>query len=792
MHRIRFGVRNAGEGIGMLWGALVTVLRWVVVGVLALIVVVAIESALVHFVSSSIVLDSKTAPLLTGFITVAVQVSASLLGFYLASVGIVLGTSYDNVSAEVRSLVLGNARTKWRLKTIGSAIGIGLALLLLQPLITISFGYITVLLYVVLVTLSGWAFIQLAFGAFHLFNPTELAKEPLRELHRVIIRLESSELLEDDKALTAIALMANRDLRILAELVNLIGSRKLVDRGALARTIQCLLNLVELFSEKKHLLAPTSGWFLTEPVYPKWVEADHSMMSIALKTSMHLEPKMEPIVDWFERRSAELVVAALRACVDANDQVSALTITRSVILTVQRLAQRLSFDDAIMIAEVVRDACWTDQGDKEAASAVAIEPPLLLANILLGWKHALNSWPKEVKAAVRNSEWHRVKVSAVSARGPKRVWDVAQRLHREVHAELAIEGHRVTPDWYLESTLAAECILSIREFADQLPILLKSFTCPTHSLSSSKVKVAVALQSLQTIRKAELVVEAIPQAVASLEQLIRGHDKQSCPELKNLLCRVSASEEPLLRRIANSVTELNPDQASSEPDLFGEALFRLNHHLEQEIATGESDNLQRRFQQVILASFKMYMYMKATYRPPTYRVHVANLNPVLDILELSGLAIIYEVLRSDDSAEQVRQAWKSWLEESGKAKALEILDILDVAEGSFPPVSDSSIVRFAWNRRLSDKIQKAGYWPSQYCPGVSLPSWNAPRFIKMLELNSSFSNSRIYPRTIFVARLIVQFAGEPEEKLRARPGLRHYYEESDILDKNDLEAANYQ
>ena len=61
------------------------------------------------------------------FPTLAVQVSASLLGFYLASVSIVLGMTYHDVSAEVRTLVIGSPRTRrrgWNLANVAGHLGI--------------------------------------------------------------------------------------------------------------------------------------------------------------------------------------------------------------------------------------------------------------------------------------------------------------------------------------------------------------------------------------------------------------------------------------------------------------------------------------------------------------------------------------------------------------------------------------------------------------------------------------------------------------------------------------------
>ena len=289
-HRYRLAslVAGARDSIEVVRGAVPALLRALASGGLLLAAVLALEMGLACCAAPWLVPAGDATPPLGAFPTLAVQVSASLLGFYLASVSIVLGTSYNDVSADVRALVLGNARTRLYLASMGLAIGAGLTLVLLQSF-QIPFGYLTVIAYTLLFVFSGWAFIQLAFGAFNLFNPIVLGNEPLRVLYRAISQLDTKGLLEDEEALQATAHEANRSLLILAELIDLMGSRSSFDQNGLVIRTTNLLLQVQFYARNKHLLAPTSAWFISEPVYPKWVETDHSMVSAALRTSTPLQ-----------------------------------------------------------------------------------------------------------------------------------------------------------------------------------------------------------------------------------------------------------------------------------------------------------------------------------------------------------------------------------------------------------------------------------------------------------------------------------------------------------------------
>ena len=611
-------------------------------------------------------------------------------------------------------------------------------------------------------------------------------------LYRAIKQLDSKGLLGDEAVLRATAHGANRALRILAELIDVTRERAPTDQGALVRMVKGLLVQVRFYAERKHLLAPTSGWFMPEPVFPRWVETDYSEVSIALQTSTPLQHREEPAADWLERRSAELASAALKACVDANNREAALQITHEVALTARTLASCGRLDDSIAFSEIVRDGCWAVESENAAAAAVAAEPPLVLSYLLLGWRDAISSWPEEVRAAVGATDWDRSDTAMLRIRGSARVWTAAQRLLREVRAEHEIAGRRATPDWYLRFALAGECILSLREFAERLPKLLDDFADPPLAQSSSLVKAMAGAQALQALAKAQLVVETIPQALKGLECLRLGHDPQPTEEIEGLGERIQACRPPVLKRIAEAVTDLRPERSQSTPDLFGQALFTLVNHTEQAIASGDVGLVRSLFPKILSATLIFEEHILSTYKPPTYQYNSAIVDPMIDLLQLSGEALIYAVLRGDRSDDLVCEAWvryvKSFPQPEDAAKR--VLDMLDLADGTFP--FGSSPRRTTWEMRLAKDIVKAGYAQPEYIPFDNQPAWTAPLLVKMLSVSTSMPSLSIKPRAVFAAEVIAPLSGESEETLRKRPGIQRYYEGRDFHGASDVpdEAAN--
>ena len=774
---------NALSETQTLLRALFSTFKASILGVLLLALLLCVEMALVQYAGLGFI-RAKPATSIGEFLSVSVYVLAALLGFLLATVGIVLGNAYQDVSAAVREVILSDTRTRAYLKLVGLSIGVGIGIVLINGLGLIAVGYLTIGVYAILVLLGGWAIGSLAFGAFDLFNPILLSREPLRALYRSINQLDSKGFLLDDAVLRASALDSDKLLQTLSELIQLTKERKSINCDELADTINLLLSELQIYAGKKHQIPPTSGWFVPELSYPRWIESDASAVSIALETSTPLQAKLEPTTDWFERRVAELTCTAIEACIATNNRDASIRIILDVASTAGVFARCYRVDDAITFASIIADHCWRLNIDNEASDAVLSVIPQVLTGLLLGWKGATDAWVAEIDRAVSTAEWDNANSTKVEIRGPGRVWRAAQDLLRQIQAELEIEGRRVSPSWYLRARLAGECIIFTREFSDQLPKLLLKFAGnDSEKQISSKTQAAVCAETLQMLSKADLLSDSISSVVDEMNEIQQVHEPMPIPEVTSLLDRIQGIRASTLEKTAECLTLLEPDNAKEAPDYFGQALFTLMHHTEQAMAEGNSDLVGRLFPKVLDASLKFHGHLVSTYMPPTYDLSPAVYNPVLDILELSGLAMIYEELREDSSAESVRQSWQNGLRDRADPESFAkgVLGILELAQGIYMPMSQ---MRHRWETRLIDQVVRAGYGRPEYLPidpfEEERVKWQAPRLIRMLAVSESMPLLTVLPYEIFVAEFIVPFSGEEQHSLRKRRGLSRYYEGVDF------------
>ena len=779
-HNFAAYVSGKRDRLRIIRSSVLPLLRSGAMGAVLVGAVLALEWLLARRIAPWLVPVAPSDPPLAAFPVLAVQVLATFLGFYLAAVSIVLGQSYHDVSAAVRNLILQNRETRLYLGSIGLSIGVGLALVVVRSVDLLPYGYATIGFYVILVLYSGWSVFKLTAGAFDLSNPVALAAEPLQTVYRSISRLDATGLLGDEAVRQAAARRADAALKVLAELIRLTKERESTDRDRLAARLEDLLLEVMFYAGRKHKLGPTSGWFLPEPTYPRWIEAHHSETSLALRTSTPLQGRMEPARDWFEKRSAELVAQAIEACVATGDTDAALRMTRAAALAARTLARHYRVEDALAFYEVIRDHCREIESKNETSQAIASEPPLILTDMLVGWNEAIATWPAEVVETVARTDWDRRSTSVVEVRGPARVWTAAQQMLKEIHAEHDVEGRRVTPDWHLESALAGECILALRELADQAPGQFDNYVRHLQRTPSPpEARLAIGLELLQSLAKANVFAETAAHSIDDLRQLCRGYEPDDTPEVHKLANRIDRSRSSILELMGQALVESRPKDDRSKPDYFGHAWFTLVHHVQEAIASGDTETVRRIFDSVFRATFTMYDHVRATYTEPTYHFAPAHVDSVIDLLEVSGLAIIYEALRNDQSAAAVRAVWQDWLTdpEHGKTHAEIILTIVDYRHGS---LIGTGIRRTEWSMRLATDVVDAGYARPEDIPFEEPPDWQAPLLIKMLGVWRSMPNVSLDPYVLFAGEVIGPLSNESDATLRTRQGLVPYYEEREF------------
>ncbi len=719
------------------------------------------------------------------FPKLAAEVTASLLGLYLASVSIVVGTVYQDVSADIRSLVLGGETTRRRLRLTGTTLGAALFLVLLESL-SVPFGTISLVGFALLLAFSALAFTKLAFGSLNLLDPLALVSEPLSQLARSLSRLDRLEEAHDALRRRE-ARSIQRQLQLLSQIVRLSQKRAAISTSRLTALARHVANALIIYSYECYRIPTDSGWHLPAATYPRWVESDNSSTDLAIRTGIPLQGKEEPDTFWLETALGGLMAEVLAATVEAADQDAALMVLSVTASSVRQVAALRYPDAADAYWRPLTVVCW-DVGtnpDNAAARAVQGEPPTLLMSSLLGWSQGIEGWPQEIRD---NSSDNSPGANVGAMHGPRRVLRAVSTLRKQIEAEIQIDGRRASPSWFIRMALADSAILAIREYACDLPAAVRdncSLSGPANQPPTNVV--ALCTQSVQLAEKALLTLTRMTAMLPSLEELRSGNPAIETPEIDAARVEIVAIRKRVIRQLADQLPHLEPSRNQAEPDWFGDAYYRCLHETADAIAMGDSPTVEALFPLVMSASLRLDGYVRTVYIAPTYQVNSAVLDPLMDLFEISGLALIYGEVRQDESARTVVDTWNRFLTTYPDTQKLarDYLDLLYLSRWGFGPgISPRSVSRSAWEIRLSKDIVARGLARPRYSPFGDRDEWQAPKIAKLLGVSEDYPDVSIEPRVLFAARILAPASGESEVELRKRPELRRYYEKVDFVTRD--------
>lgn len=714
------------------------------------------------------------------FPKLAAEVTASLLGLYLAAVSIVVGTVYQDVSAEIRSLVLGGATTRLRLWLMGTALGAALFLVLLES-VSIPFGTISLGAFALLLAFAAYAFIQLAFGSLNLLDPLALVSEPLAQLARSLSRLDRLEKAHDALRRREAQGIQYR-LHLLSQIVKESQMRSAISTSKLTTLARDVANAVVLYSYQRHRIPTNSGWHLPAASYPRWVESDNSSTDLAIHVGVPLQGKEEPDLFWLEAELGGLMAEVLAATVKAADRDAALTVLSLAGNSGAQVAALRYPDAADVYCRAVARMCREVPTDGKAGRAVQGEAPMLLMSRLLGWGQGIEQWPREIQESASETT-HGAIVGPMH--GPRRVLQAVTDLRTQLEAEIMIEGKCISPAWYLRAALADSAILAIREYCRDLPKAVREHSSLSGSADLPATNtVALCTQSIQLLEKAQLTVDRMASAVPQLEQFRGENAPVETPEFDAARIELSTIRTQVFRQLAAQLPQLEPSSDRSTPDWFGDAHYRCLHECADAIAMGDVGSVRGLFPAIMLASLRLDTYVRTTYTAPTYQVNSAVLDPLLDLLEISGLALIYGEVRRDTTANPITESWNRFLTDQADTQMLAsaYLDLLDLSRpGVGLGLSPRSITRTAWEMRLSRDMIDRGLVRPRHSPFSEPQDWQAPEIAQLLNMSEDYPTSSIDPRVLFAARVLAPASGESDADLRRRPELRQYYEQLDFL-----------
>lgn len=655
-------------------------------------------------------------------------VGGALLGLYFAAMTVVLSGAYVDATSDVRRLlVFDRAGIMFTalvtIMVVASLAVVGMDLLGRRPAVG------TVIAVTLVAALASASLLAVGARAFGLFDPVALGPTIRLDLHRWVREASSRGLGSSDISFqTHYQRRANAALGTLASLTDVVVRRSDRDSDSLVKMGAHLLGAWLDYSGSKSAIALESRWFRRRYQHPEWRSQTFGV-DMALRTGTHLPPNEVGDEHWVE---TELAGPLGRVCVTLarkREVESTGQLLQRVNLLLEALGQRLQVDEARLLWSSVAESCLPEI-EKATASpedsrwAMVATDLLALApiSIVVGVAQRVASFD-QAYVAERVDAMLRGRMRA--ERGPAALNRKLDWLRKGIEFELAVEGQRVTPRWWL----IEEASRSLVEFfSGMLPAIVADHesqtAAQTASLSkSAKLQAIMSFRALELLAKLSVHAETVGVACTSLSSA-RHLTSDPWPDtgVNAVQSRVSPLRSAAIRAIAKIAPNLGVEGniVGDEPDFSGRAKAVLVDEVFRATLRGDADQIRAILRSAFVSAFQTYntLRSKLDTNAEPHLLHGQMLtatDPLADLLELSGYALIAAEVGHPQVWKEFESVWSSYLDDNADV-VTHIFGALRLRESGLGlmrlEVARTGREMEFWRTMLGDEVDdiRNGYW----------------------------------------------------------------------------------
>jgi hypothetical protein len=698
-------------------------------------------------------LDSST---YVSLVSTVAQIGGVFLGLYFTAVGVVVSAVYSRVPGDVRALLVQEKTGNLYLRVVALLSAVAILLLIIHTL-GFPIGILNLCLLSVLSMISIFSFIELGRRIFDFFNPAVLVAYLASDLQKSIHRATARGFQWHNPSFQHF--YQNQAENLLNSYHNIVylvtheehpyGKTLL----ALARNALALL----VFYEKNKSSIPTERlWFRQTYQHPRWLTTDYSRIQLALTTGIALPPKIIPDPLWFEAAIEEIITDIMQTLLEKNDLRSAGAALDAVRQTVGVMAEHHAIEEALHLQGTLQPIMLTyalQVGGDDTQSANLVDQlrltlglmelsGSLLINTLLGFVRWLNKMPVAAFAhTIDHIRWNRRK--AIYTTGlPRLVIKQLEYLQKGLTLEQNVEGRLVSPVWYRQQISALGLARFLAETVTRLVDTLEStYPVQTDSLLAEK-HTLLAVQLIQTgLEACQKYRKHFEGAKVYMEDLTSLRRVADIPwteiDWDTLNTRIRTVQKRLVISLGKALPTLATLPSSEQmQDYFGLAYSVLAQEAYAAMATGDETLFQQIISPVFGACllapgrvFELLQDIDATMR------FIYSTEPIEDLLELSGYAIIFSELNGKSFWSTMKTLWNTYFAQQAvpQDEVDRIMNILQARKARVT-IYPRAMVRQTWKQDLEGRLRGRGLLNDSfsYEPQARQQKWHPSAIIRAL------------------------------------------------------------
>jgi hypothetical protein len=662
-------------------------------------------------------------------VTALAQVAAVFLGLYFTAIGVVASTAYVDAPADVRSLLIQEKVGNRYMRLLALFGGVCLVLLIIETL-DYRIGILNFLLVSVMGLVVVFSFVALGTKAFDFFSPVSLIRYLGQDIAKWMQSASPSGFQWNQPSFQAhYQRRTENSLQSYHNIVNLATVRNRRGITPVELAIPAL-RLLQLYSFVKTRIPTDSQWFKRTPQFSDWLASGYTELDLALRTSTSIQPKLVPNITWFENKVNEIIVDTLQMSVRDDLQNALSFVGDNATRTLATLSSNFAIDESFHLFRLLWQVIGQEIEGVQSAELPQKSPGRFeqyialidasafnLLTILLSFSERIGKiGPESLHRSVDAINWKKQRTIYIDIL-PRRVLRQLENLRSTLETELKVEGKIITPLWYQEQIVAIAFAHFLSDTITRFVAEMRFFFDQNSQALIAKKQYFFAAQviarGLEGCAKLQFHRREWEQWLKRLESDRRVSD---IPWPKFDWNEIDFETEDIRRKLVIRIGSLAPQLAiprrpKDQPDYFGHAYNILAEQIYDAMASGDLGLFQSLFPSFFNCCFiarQLVLSQKTEFDDRT--LAILSTEPIMDLLELSGYAILYSQL--DAKNKQIwpiaKREWDSFVRKfRSKESARQLSDMVMFRDAVFAP-SQRDIIRTKWQQRFAERLRTLG------------------------------------------------------------------------------------
>jgi hypothetical protein len=654
------------------------------------------------------------------------------LALYFTAVSAIAASIYVNAPHDVRSLIVGDRLGNLYVRIVAFAMALCVLLLVVHAGTGAAYRLVPPIVGL-LAVFSIFAFIRLGRHAFYLADPTHLSDTIAESFASQAARARHGSWRWDVPEVQAhFRRVAGTSLATLTSLIQIARAQEHLRGESAQALIQKANHLLAHYLATRHRIPTTSRWFGERYEHPQWYLTDATRLENATHLAGALTPTSVPDVFWVEKQLVPELIDAISSGVTEDlkrgSPGTGLKALGALANTWLQFGADWSSEEAIRYARELSEKVLGALGEgsrERGAIGPAISDALGLVPIALelGFHRTLEPSPiAEVDRRLLTADWSSSE-SPYLLRLPRAVIaaleGVAGGVRFEHDARAPAETR--TPPWYVRELAFFHYE---REMQAQITALI-DFLAPWFTESAARLNAAdqpeaagaMLTRGLECVWKLERHLDHWRGALEEIRErgeLVDFH--RPSWDWQAWGTRVQEMGAAIQLALARSIPALTALERDEEiPDYLGQAMHLSAEACIEALRAGDVERFRPLFGAFFYGALAMTERVREAVADQRPEQAVAFMTqPLIDVVDLSGYALIYSELHQDPALwEDCREVWDRYLRAENGEEALRTVAAWISYENSRLGFSPRGIVRQGWERSLSEALQELPRAPAR-------------------------------------------------------------------------------